>query len=273
MSFFETQGKQIHYESDGKGLPVLICNGIMMSTKSWIPFVPSLSEHFRVLRLDFYDQGESAILEGETYTQDIQVELIKVFLEHLNLEKVSIVGISYGGEVALAFAAKYPQKVDRLVVFNSCSYTNPWLKDIGRGWIKSGKTRNGQHYYQTTIPVIYSPTFYESHLDWMKRREAVLLPIFSNPEFLDRMERLTLSAESYDIRPDLQKIIAPTLVVSAEEDYLTPIANQEALVKELVRGEWIKIPGAGHASMYEKPYLFTSLVIGFLLAKETTYTI
>lgn len=273
MSSFNYQNHQVHYESDGQGRPILILNGIMMSTKSWTPFIPSLSEHFQVLRLDFFDQGESATLPGETYTQDIQVELIKGFLEHLGLDKVSIVGISYGGEVALAFAAKYPEQVKRLIVFNSCSYTNPWLQDIGEGWIKSGKTRDGKHYYQTTIPVIYSPQFYESRLDWMRRREAVLVPIFSSPAFLDRMERLTRSAESYDIRPHLKHITAPTLVVSAEADYLTPVANQEALVKELPHGEWIKIPDAGHASMYEKPLLFTTLVIGFFLAKDTSYTI
>jgi pimeloyl-ACP methyl ester carboxylesterase len=273
MSFFEYRNHRVHYESDGEGYPVLILNGIMMSTKSWAPFIPTLKEHFRVLRLDFFDQGDSATLPGETYTQDIQVDLIKGFLDHLGLSKVNIVGISYGGEVALAFALQHSAMVNRLVVFNSCSYTNPWLKDIGRGWIKAGRTRDGEHYYQTTIPVIYSPHFYIGQLEWMRRREAVLVPLFSNPEFLDRMERLTRSAESYDLREKIANIQAPTLVVSAEEDYLTPIANQETLVQALPNGEWIKIPLAGHASMYEKPLLFTTIITGFFLVKETTYAI
>jgi pimeloyl-ACP methyl ester carboxylesterase len=119
--------------------------------------------------------------------------------------------------------------------------------------------------------VIYSPHFYEERLDWMKKREQVLIPIFSNATFLDQMERLTLSAESYDVRDDLHKIICPTLIISAEEDYLTPLPNQDYLQSHIKDSLWMKIPFAGHASMYEKPLLFTTLITGFFGVKDTTY--
>lgn len=273
MSFFSHQGKNVHYEVDGEGFPVLILNGIMMSTKSWGPFIPTLQAHFQVIRVDFFDQGESEKLIGKTYSQTIQVELVKALIDHLGFPTVDIVGISYGGEVALSFALEYPDSVERLIVFNSAANTSDWLKEIGRSWIHAGRTRNGEHYYQTTIPVIYSPHFYEEKLEWMKKREAFLIPVFSNPLFLDQMERLTLSAESYDIRARVKEIKAPTLLISAEEDYLTPPPNQEYLYRFLPNAEWIKIPLAGHASMYEKPLLFTTLVIGFFGAKDTKYNI
>jgi pimeloyl-ACP methyl ester carboxylesterase len=273
MPTFEYLNKTVFYEIDGQGKPIIILNGIMMSTKSWIPFLPTIKEEFQVIRLDFFDQGQSSKLIDETYTQDIQVELLKALLENLHISAVSIVGISYGGEVALSFAAMYPEKVERLIVFNSTAYTSSWLKDIGRGWIKAGKTRDGSHYYKTTIPVIYSPYYYETRIEWMKKREEVLIPIFSDPLFLDQMERLTLSAESYDIRPVIKNITMPVLIVSAELDYLTPIDNQEYLHKQLINSEWIKLPFAGHASMYEKPLLFTTLVVGFFKVKDTQYNI
>ncbi len=273
MPTFDYRGQPVHYEVDGLGKPLVILNGIMMSTKSWNPFIPTLSEHFQIYRIDFLDQGQSQKLPGQTYTQDLQVELLKAFFEALNITKISIVGISYGGAVALLFAAKYPELVERLVVFNSAAYTSCWLKDIGRAWIAAGRTRDGAHYYKTTIPVIYSPYFYESRYDWMQKREAFLIPIFSDPGFLDQLERLTLSAESYDIRPVITRITMPVLIVSAELDYLTPMDNQEYLHRHLPNSEWIKIPLAGHASMYEKPLLFTSLVIGFCAARDTGYQI
>lgn len=273
MSEFVFRGKKIHYESDGEGSPLLILNGIMMSTNSWIPFIPTLKERFRVLRLDFLDQGSSDKLIGETYTQDLQVELVLAFFDHLGISSADVVGISYGGEVALLLASAHPARVRRLILFNTCAYTSPWLQDIGRGWIDAGKTRDGQHYYRTTIPVIYSPHFYESRLEWMKQREKILVPVFSNPLFLDQLERLTLSAEPYDVRDRLHNITAQTLIVSAEEDYLTPVPNQEQLYRGIQGSEWIKIPFAGHASMYEKPLLFTSLVYGFCGVQDTKYPI
>jgi pimeloyl-ACP methyl ester carboxylesterase len=273
MSTFKFRDKNIFYVVEGQGKPIIILNGIMMSTRSWSPFVGSLSEKNQLIRFDFLDQGQSDKLIGETYTQDIQVELIKALMEHLHLDKASLVGISYGGSVAVQFAIKYPSFVDRLLLFNTTSYTSPWLRDIGRGWIEAGQTRNGEAYYHTTIPPIYSPYFYETNIDWMQKRQALLVPIFSNPEFLDQMERLTFSAESYDVRASLSKITAKTLIITAEEDYLTPIANQAYLHQNIKHSEWIKIPNTGHASMYERPLLFTTLVLGFVNVKDTEYTI
>ncbi|MFH0993259.1 MAG: alpha/beta hydrolase [bacterium] len=273
MSTFNHEGKNVFYQTDGQGKPLVILNGIMMSTKSWNPFVRSLSERNLLIRLDFFDQGQTDKCEGQSYTQDIQVELLVHLLDHLGLEKAAIVGISYGGEVALKFAIAYPDRVDRLVLFNSTACTGPWLRDIGRGWIAAGRTRDGRAYYQTTIPVIYSPHFYISKLEWMKKREQFLIPVFSNPAFLDAMERLTNSAESYDVKADLGKVKAKTLIVSAEEDYLTPVDRQQELYQLIPGAEWIKIPIAGHASMYERPLLFATLVTGFVNVAETEYQI
>ena len=273
MSSFVYNGKEVFYLLEGNGKPILILNGIMMSTKSWAPFVKAFTKHNTLLRVDFFDQGQTSKLPGETYTQDLQVDLLDALLNHLQIPSISIVGISYGGEVAIQYAIKFPSCVTRMILFNTTAYTSPWLTDIGRGWIAAGHTRNGRHYYQTTIPVIYSPHYYETKLDWMKKREEQLIPVFSNPEFLDAMERLIISAESFDVRNSLHLIQAKTLIISAEMDYLTPVDNQEFLHHQIKGSDWIKIPYAGHASMYEKPLLFTSLVLGYINVDETEYTI
>ncbi|MFP4178181.1 MAG: alpha/beta fold hydrolase [Acholeplasmataceae bacterium] len=273
MSTLSINGKKAFYDVQGTGEPILILNGIMMSTKSWDPFMASLSANNRVIRLDFFDQGQSERLAGESYTLDIQVDLIEELLDHLGLDAINIVGISYGGEVALLYATKHPDRVRRLVLFNTSAYTSPWLKEIGWQWNAIGRMRDGKAYYRATIPVIYSPSFYENNLDWMKKREEYLVPLFSNPEFLDQMERLTNSAESFDVRDDLDRIASPTLLIAADEDYLTPIANQKYLKARIPRAELVILPGVGHASMYERPLLFVTMIIGFVNATDDTYSI
>lgn len=273
MSHFWINQHSVFYEDEGTGQPIVLLNGIMMSTRSWAPFVDSFKTQNRLIRVDFFDQGQTDKLLGESYTHQIQIDLLKALFDHLKLEKASIVGISYGGEIAIQFAIQHPNLVDRLVLFNTAAYTNPWLKDIGRAWISAGKTRDGEAYYNTAIPVIYSPKFYEERQSWMKNRKQVLVPVFSNPLFLDQMERLTISSESYDVKEKLHLIQAETLIVSAEEDYLTPVDNQAFVAARIPNAHWVKIPGAGHASMYEKPLLFTTLCLGFINAKDTKYNI
>lgn len=274
MSIFKYKDKDIFYLIDGKDSSpkLLILNGIMMSTTSWEPFINTFKEQFQVIRLDFFDQGKSAKLDY-FYKQDIQINLIKALLEYLKIDKINIAGISYGGEVALMFACHYPSYVNRLMLFNSSAYTNPWLKDIGDAWVKAGATRNGELYYKTTIPVIYSEKYYEEKLDWMEKREKVLVPVFSNPEFLDAMERLTRSAESFDVRDKLDDLDLPVMIVTADQDVLTPKRDQEYLYKRIKNAKWVIIPEVGHASMYENPVMFASLITGFFLIKDLEYKI
>ena len=107
MAVFDFNGKEIYYETYGEGRPLIVLNGIMMSCASWAEFVEPFSASNQLILVDFLDQGKSAKMEGQTYTQAIQVEVVAALLEHLSLERVSVLGISYGGEVALQFVLKY----------------------------------------------------------------------------------------------------------------------------------------------------------------------
>lgn len=274
MSLFEFKGKSIYYDIQGEGQPVLLLNGIMMSTASWNAFVPVLKPLVQLIRFDFLDQGQSAKMDDQpVYTQSLQVELIDALLAHLKLASVDIVGISYGGEVALQYAIAQPSKVRRLVLFNTCAYTTPWLSDIGKAWNLAAQTGDGPSYYYTAIPMIYSPHFYEKRLDWMRKREQILFPLFSNPTFTSAMIRLTNSAETHDVHSRLSSITCHTLIISSDQDYITPMSEQQKIVRELPNSHYVIIPETGHASMYERPALFSSLVLGFLVAPSHDYSI
>ena len=107
MAFLEFEGKQVYYEIHGKGEPLMILNGIMMSTASWKAFFPDLSRHNTVILVDFLDQGQSSRMT-EPYTHAIQVRLLDALVSALPFERVSVMGISYGGEVAIQFAIHHP---------------------------------------------------------------------------------------------------------------------------------------------------------------------
>jgi pimeloyl-ACP methyl ester carboxylesterase len=210
------------------------------------------------------DQGQST-KASKQYTIELQVEVLHSLILHLNLKKVHVVGISYGASVALQFSKKYQNFINKMVISNVVAYTSPWLKAIGEGWNQVGRSRDGEAYYNITIPYIYSPQFYKERIEWMEARKKVLIPVFSDPNFLDAMERLTISSFVHDVRLDLRNIEVDTLVISSREDYLTPVFEQKAIVDLMPNASWVLIEECGHASMYEKPNQFVSLTIGHLL--------
>lgn len=261
MPTFEMDGRHIYFESHGQGRPLVLLNGIMMSCVSWQPFVEALSANNRLILVDFLDQGKSEKMVGQTYDHGIQVQVVRRLLEHLNLRSACVAGISYGSEVALEFAVTYPEMTNRLILLNATAATGWWLGDIGRAWnLASG---SGEAYYHTAIPVIYSPDFYTKRHAWMENRKKLLIPLFENPDFIGAMRRLTDSSESYDLRDRLDQVRCPTLVVSCQEDYLTPLKEQEYLAAHIKDCHHVILPNCGHASMYEQPALFASLIAGF----------
>ena len=267
MATFKHNEYEIYYEEYGKGTPLVLLNGIMMSTLSWKPFIETFSQNHRLILLDLLDQGRSSKLDGLTYNLDIQVEVLKGLCDALSLDQIDLFGISYGGEVAMRFAIANPTYLRRLMLFNTTAYTSPWLQEIGNAWNRASHDPEG--YYATTIPVIYSARFYTENFEWMEKRKQFLLNVFANPVFISAMVRLTNSANDHDVRDCLHLILVPTLVVACEHDYITPAIEQTLLASKIPHASLVMIPDSGHASMYEKPMLFSSLVLGFVSTNKT----
>lgn len=261
------QNKKVHYEIHGSaGEPIVLLNGIMMSTASWRPFIETMTRKNTLVLVDFFDQGQSARMK-ESYDHSIQVELLDAVLEQLTgelwYETFTLMGISYGGEVAIEYALAHPNRVRRLVLANTCGRTSPWLRKIGDGWNEVARTGSGYAYYLTTIPVIYSTGFFEDRADWMEGREAHLTKYFSKPEVLQALIRLTDSSRDYDVVDRLHEITCPTLIISSSEDALVPPTEQQLLHEKIPGSVYVTINGSGHASMYEVPEAFAALTVGF----------
>lgn len=272
MAEFNYQGKRVYYEVHGdRGQPLVILNGIMMSTASWKNFVPNFSRNNITILLDFLDQGQSERMT-ESYDHSLQVGVLEALLDLLPYEKYTVMGISYGGEIAIQYAVKRPDRVRSLVLANTCARTSDWLRKIGDGWNAVARTGDGEAYYLTTIPVIYSTGFYERESAWMDKREGVLIPYFSRRDVQESLIRLTDSSRDYDYTDRVGEICCPTLIISCSEDGLVPPTEQIILHERIKGSHYVTINGSGHASMYEDPASFTALVLGFtnLLDEQIT---
>ncbi|MDR1623199.1 MAG: alpha/beta hydrolase, partial [Synergistaceae bacterium] len=257
MATFTFDKRTIYYEDAGQGEPLLILNGVFMSCASWEAFVPAFTAKNRLLLLDFPDQGKSEKMEGE-YTLSAQMDVVLALLDEMGLKSVNLMGISYGGEVAMKAAARHPEKVKKLILSNTAAYTSKWLRDIGHSWEYACRTHDGRQFFKTCIPIVYSPQFYEKNYSWASAREDLFVKHFA-PEVYDAFGRLIRSAETHDERGNLSAITAPTLVISSEYDFVTPLYQQKELAEAIPSASHVVVQGAGHAVMYEKLAEFVSL--------------
>ncbi|MCF6460983.1 alpha/beta fold hydrolase [Clostridium sp. Cult3] len=262
MPYMNIMNKNIYYKEYGSGDPIVFLNGMMMATNSWSPFTRKLSKDYRTITVDLLDQGRSDSSE-DSYNIDVQVEFLKQFLQELNLEKVHLLGTSYGGKVALSFATKYPSNIKSLILSNTDSYTTNIMNDIGKGWIYGASTLDSRIFSTLVMPYIYSYGYYEKNHEEIKSKGKAFDNILDE-EWYKRFKRGIESAKDYNVYHELKKIKSPTLIISSELDIITPIGYQKSIYEQIGGSQWIIMKGVGHASMYEKPEEFLSIVMKFL---------
>jgi 3-oxoadipate enol-lactonase len=253
--------KELFYETYGEGEPIIFLNGIMMSTLSWKPFIKAFSK-YKMILLDLIDQGNSDKADSE-YDQLLHVEMLKELLNQLGYEKVHMLGISYGGEVAMKFASKYGNRLTSLILSNTTAKTTNIMKDIEAAWDYAASTHDGTIFFKATMPFIYSRKFYEENDCWLAKREEILSKSLTQ-EWYEGFRRAIKSASNHNEMEKLSEIEVPTLVIGADLDILTPIAYQQFIYENIKNCKMIILKDAGHASMYEKPYEFAGSILGFL---------
>ena len=238
---------------------VVLSNGIFMSTASWGYQVAALKEHFRVLVYDCRGMWQSDHPEGP-YTMEMHADDLAGLLNALGISRAHIAGISYGGELSMVFALKYPQMTRSLIVSSSVSQIDPLLGAIGQSWAAAMRSGDGGLLFDVTLPYNFSEGYLKAN--------AAVLPGTRKRYFdmdLKSVSELMAAFQRLDITADLSRIIAPTLVIVGEDDILKSRKYSEIIAEKIIGAELAVIPHAGHAVCIDSPGVFNDLVLGFVL--------
>src|SRR5215468_12252967 len=120
MTSLVTDQGIIHYETYGRGRPVLLLHGWLGSWALWRDTIEILGKEFRTYALDFWGFGESDTAQGkEEYNVENFVELVHQFMDRMGIVKAPLIGHSMGGTVSLSMAIRYPEQVVKVVVIGS----------------------------------------------------------------------------------------------------------------------------------------------------------
>jgi len=260
MPKIKVNGIEIYYELRGpEGADVLaLSNGVLMSTASWAFQTPVISRRYRLLLHDCRGMWQSEHPPGP-YSMELHADDLAALLDALLIGQAHIGGISYGGELGMAFALKYPQKTRSLIVSSAVSHVEPLLAGHIESWIAAARARDPEMLFKVTYPCNFSEA-------WIVANAKALAAARERYRSLDMdaFLELLLAFSRLNITSELHKITAPTLVMVGEDDILKPRKYAELIAREIAKSELVTVPHAGHAVSWEQPAVFNTLVLGFL---------
>lgn len=254
-------GIELYYELHGaESAPVLVLNNgiIMNAAASWAFQTPALSQHFRLLQYDCRGQGQSDHPD-EAYSMEMHADDLAGLLDALAIQNAHILGISFGGEVAQAFALKYPRRTLSLVLADTVSQVNAETRIIVASWIDALESGNPLAFFNATVPWNFSPSFIRANpelLEDAKLRYGLL-------DF-PAVKRLCECFLNVDFTHRLSQIDVPACIVVGEEDILKGPEYAHILHRELPGSELHILQNAGHATCWEAHDEFNRVVCGFI---------
>lgn len=251
----------VGFDSSGSGEPLVLLHGFPHDRSLWAPQLAAPIPGVRLFAPDLPGFGQSS--RAKVASVEAWADWLAAVLDHLQLDRVMLGGLSMGGYLCFAFWRRHARRVRALVLADTRagaddaegkakrSAMQQLVREQGAGAVAErmlagmvGKsTREGRPEVVAT-------------LDAMMRRAKV-------PSIVDA---LTLLRERPDSTPTLATIDVPTLIVCGEEDALTPPKESQAM-HAAIRGSRLGlIPRAGHASNLEDPATFNRLLAGFASA-------
>jgi len=261
MPYVEVNNINLYYEFHGpEDAPVLVLNNglIMSAATSWVFQTATLSKHYRLLQYDCRGQGQSEH-PTDPYSMEQHAADLSALLDELGIDSAHIVGISYGGEVAQAFALNYPHKTQSLILIDTVSEVGPELRLVIESWVDALKTQDSLAFFNATVPWNFSEAFIANNAplleDAKERYKSLDFPAIIN---------LCEAFFQVDFTAQLGQIEVPTCIITGELDLIKGIPYARILKKAIAHAELHILDGAGHATCWERPQELNSIILGFL---------
>ena len=236
------------------GAPVVVLSNSLGATRGmWDPQVPPLAERYRVVTYDTRGHGDSPAPAGP-YSLDDLVDDLVALLDAVGAARAHVAGLSLGGMTAMRLAAREPARVDRLALLCTSAKTDP------QGFLdRAAAARSGgtAQFAPTVVSRWLTPGFAAEHPDLVARLEGMIA---------------TADDEGYaaccevvagmDLRDDLGRIEAATLVVAGADDPALPPEHQRLIAAGIPGAELLEVAPAAHLANLER----TPEITGALLA-------
>jgi pimeloyl-ACP methyl ester carboxylesterase len=236
--------------------PLVLLHPFPLDAGFWSAVRPALADDRPVIACEFPGLGAAAP-EDHPSIDGFADSVADVIARQAPGGRAAVCGLSLGGYVALALAARHPERVAALVLADTRAEDDaPEARSGRHASAVRVRTEGAGGFLDEFTPRLVAPG------DHASLGAARAIADAQDPEAIARA--LEALAGRADRRPDLPGMAVPALVIVGSEDVLTPLACAQALVEGLPDAELVVIPGSGHLSALEHPTAFSEAVRGFL---------
>lgn len=230
----------MNYKLEGSGKTLVFIHGLSDSLLYWEFLASNLKDNYQVLRVDLQGHGESK-LENEEITLDTYVNDLNNLLERLNISKVNLIGFSLGSAVALSFAAKYPQKVDCLVLMSAFYKADNTLTDT-LNQFKNALEISFEEFYDVILPMVLCEEVIDANKEELELLKGMASQTANTEAYIKAVDVcLNLNAEN-----DLPKIDVPTLILASSHDEISRLEMQKELSSKIKNSKLIVFDNVKH---------------------------
>jgi proline iminopeptidase len=259
----------LFYVEVGNGFPCLVMHGgLGLDHTHMHPALDSLGDVFRLIYYDHRGNGRSGRPPLETLTFDQFCADADALRQHLGFEKVAVIGSSMGGIIVLQYALRYPERLSYLILMDTAA-----VFDYGDE-VAANIERKGPSEEIRAAQAAPPPTNDEATRDSI----LTLAPLYfhvSSAELIDRVWGKTIYSHSaysrngallkeHNVRPRLAEIRIPTLVITGDDDFITPPSAHEVIHQGIPGSELMILENSGHFPHIETPDAFFTSVRGWL---------
>ncbi len=271
-------GVQIHYTVRGKG-PLLIAHsgGPGADARDWDDFA-KIDDFVTIIAIHPRGSGLSGPAAGDAYLLPDYASDVDALRRHLGLEKAMLMGWSHGGMVALEYAIRYPDSLSKLILFDTSAYFGEFLSDVeasvqafkNEPWFEDSldalkKEWAGEYQTDEDMGRLWQreKKFYFKKFDvraqaYAERTKDTLIKIAPLRVFNEK------EAPSFDLRPQLEKINVPTLIIVGRHDFITNVEMAKEMVARIPNAQMEVFEESGHYGFVEEPEKFYRVVKEFV---------
>ncbi len=255
-------GAGIHYLENGAtdAPPVVFIHGFPFSHAMWARQLEAVGRTHRAIAYDLRGHGASDVGDGQ-YTIEGHVDDLLRLLDHLGLARVTLVGLSMGGYIALRTVERAPGRCSALVLCDTRSEADGNEAKLKRAAGAAAVKRDGAAAFaEGFVKAVFAPGTFQA------RPEAVaaIRLVIRNTQPLAIAGTLIALAGRTDTTASLATIKVPTLVLVGEHDAVTPPEASRSLHAGIPGAELHLVPDAGHLANLENPDFFDAKLLDFL---------
>jgi proline iminopeptidase len=275
---FQAPGATIYYEVFGSGesTPLFVANGgpgfdhmYLHVSGAW----DTLGRNRKIVMWDQRGTGRSGPLKpGQSCTLADQINDLDALRAHLGYDKIDLLGHSWGGFLAMAYAARHPEHIERLIILDSAAprwkdtlflfrdvFPDVTTKEDSYGFVADLNERDSGEARDAATRLYESMLFYSP-----EHRDEFLAKMKGDKEYYEINRDLNRDIARFDLNPEIRKFRFPVLVGCGRYDMNVAPVIAYRIHEEIPGSEFVVFEKSGHMPFFEQPDKFVSVVNAFL---------